>query len=202
MGENQGRVVAVVLAAGESRRMGENKMLLPLGRESVARRAVRQVLEAGFDAVWAVVGRDAARVKAEFEGLPVSIVENPRYAKGLGTSFRAAVEALPGSVEAAMFTLADQVFLTPELYRSILEAYRASRPTLVVSRFGEVQAPPHLFHRTLFPALGQDPSQGGKGVLQRYAAEAVVVPMPESALFDLDTPEDYHEALKRLAALP
>lgn len=202
MGENQGRLAAVVLAAGESRRMDQNKMLLPLGQESVVRRAVRQVLEADFDAVWVVVGRDAERVKAELEGLPVFIVENPRYPEGLGTSFRAAVEALPANVEAAMFTLADQVFLTPELYRSILEAYRASRPALVVSRFGEVQAPPHLFHRALFPALGQNPSQGSKGVLQQYAAERVEVPMPESALFDLDTPEDYREALERLAALP
>lgn len=71
MGENQGRLAAVVLAAGESRRMGQNKMLLPLGQESAVRRAVRQVLEAGFDAVWVVVGRDAERVKAELEGLPV-----------------------------------------------------------------------------------------------------------------------------------
>ncbi|PZA07313.1 MULTISPECIES: NTP transferase domain-containing protein [unclassified Meiothermus] len=199
MSKSRGPVVAVVLAAGESRRMGQNKMLLPLGQESVVRRAVRQVLEAGFDAVWAVVGRDAAQVKAELEGLPVFAVENPRYPQGLGSSFRAAVQALPEGVEAAMFTLADQVFLSAGLYREVLEAYRASRPKLVVCRYGEVLAPPHLFQRELFPELGQEPGQGGKEVLRRYAAEAVTLAMPEAALFDLDTPDDYQEALRRLA---
>ncbi|MER3488370.1 MAG: nucleotidyltransferase family protein [Meiothermus sp.] len=192
------QIAAVVLAAGASRRMGQNKMLLPLGPESIVRRAVRQTLAAGFDAVWVVVGRDAERVKAELEGLSIRTVENPRYLEGLGTSFRAAVEALPPSVEAAVFTLADQVFLTPELYQSLLQAYRANRPKLVLSRFGEVLAPPHLFHRELFGELGQDPSQGARGVLQRYASEALTLTMPESALFDLDTPDDYREALQRL----
>jgi molybdenum cofactor cytidylyltransferase len=202
MSESRGRIVAVVLAAGASSRMGQNKMLLRLGPESVVRRVVRQVLEAGFDAVWVVLGRDAELVKAELEGLPVYTVENPRYPEGLGTSFQAAVEALPQSVEAAMFALADQVFLTPPMYGSVLEAYRAGQPRLVISRFGEVQAPPHLFHRELFPELGQNKSEGGRGVLARHGPEAVVVPMPESALFDLDTPDDYREALKRLAAEP
>lgn len=199
---SQSQIVAVVLAAGASSRMGQNKMLLRLGPESVVRRGVRRVLEAGFDAVWVVLGRDAELVKAELEGLPVRPVENPRYREGLGTSFRAAVEALPESVEAAMFVLADQVLVTPEMYRSVLEAYRASRAKVVLSRFGKVQAPPHLFRRELFPELGQSKTEGGRGVLARHEAEAVRVQMPESALFDLDTPGDYQEALRQVAEEP
>lgn len=202
MSQSRGQVVAIVLAAGASRRMGENKMLLPLGKESLVRRTVRRVLEAGFDAVWVVLGRDAESVRAQLEGLPVQTVENPRYPEGLGTSFRAAVEALPERVEAAVFVLADQVFVTPEMYRKVLEAYRVSRAKVVLSHFGQVQAPPHLFRRELFPELGQRPDRGAKEVIERYRSETLTVELPGSALFDLDTPDDYQEALRRLADEP
>ncbi|WP_245971564.1 nucleotidyltransferase family protein, partial [Calidithermus terrae] len=122
------KVVAVVLAAGASRRMGANKMLLRLGPQSLVRRVTRAVLEAGFDGVWVVAGRDSARVAAEVAGLGVRVVENPRYLEGMGTSFRAAAEAFPPGLEAALFALGDQPFVRPEHYRAVLEAYRTHRP--------------------------------------------------------------------------
>ncbi|RIH83381.1 nucleotidyltransferase family protein [Calidithermus roseus] len=192
-------LIAVVLAAGASRRMGTNKMLLRLGGESMVRRVTRTVLSAGLEQVWVVVGRDSPQVGAEVADLGVRLVQNPRYPQGMGTSFQAAVEAFPPNLEAAMFVLGDQPFLTAGMYRAVLEAYRTHRPPLVIAQFGSVKAPPHVFRSDLFAYLGHNKDEGAKNLVARHKAQAIVVELPESALFDIDTPEEYRRALERVA---
>ena len=145
-------VSAVVLAAGASTRMGAQKLLLPLGDESIVRRTVRQVCDAGFDEVLVVVGNESESVLLALEGLPVRRALNPDYLTGMGSSFRTAVEHL-AECEAAMFALADQPFVTAHEYRTVLDAYRQQAPGIVSVRYGDVMAPPHLFTREFFPEL-------------------------------------------------
>jgi CTP:molybdopterin cytidylyltransferase MocA len=122
-------VAAVVLAAGASTRMGSAKLLLPLGGEPLVRRAVRQVLGAGFDEVLVVVGYQFQPIIAVLAGLPCRPVVNHEYQTGMGSSFRAAIAAL-GQTEAAMFTLADQPFVTEHEYRALLDAYHRTERVL------------------------------------------------------------------------
>src|SRR5882672_3080269 len=99
-------VSAVILAAGASTRMGTPKLLLPLGGEPLVRRTARQVCDAGFDDVLVVVGSEHEKIVAALDGLPVRHAINLEYETGMGSSFRTAIEHLPGS-EAVMFALAD-----------------------------------------------------------------------------------------------
>jgi molybdenum cofactor cytidylyltransferase len=117
-------VSGVVLAAGESSRMGQHKLLLPLAGQPLVRRVAGAILNAGFDDVLVVVGHEHARVVGALEGLNVRHVVNLEYASGMGSSFRTAVAALPDS-EAAMFALADQPLLAAGDYRRVLDAYLA-----------------------------------------------------------------------------
>ena len=192
-------VWAVVLAAGASSRMGEHKLLLPLGGEPLVRRAARSALGGGYDGVLVVLGRDPERVRGALAGLPVRLTENPDYASGMGSSFRAAVRALPPEAEAAAFALADQPLVGPDEHRRLLGAYRAARPPVVGARYGGVTAPPHLFARALFPEL-EALSEGARPALERHRAEAVTLDFPPEALLDIDTPEDYARAVARLGA--
>lgn len=191
-------ISAVVLAAGASTRMGAPKLLLPLGDEAIVRRTVRQVCDAGFDEVVVVLGREPERTLAALDGLPVRHVLNPHYASGMGTSFRAGVEAVDPS-EAAMFALADQPFVTTAAYRQVLEAYQRLKPAIVSVRFGEVTAPPHLFTRALFPELAQL-EHGARDLLRRHHARAHVLHLSPDLLLDIDTPDDYEAAKARLGA--
>jgi molybdenum cofactor cytidylyltransferase len=118
-----GMISAVVLAAGASSRMGRQKLLLPLAREPLVRRVVRRVSQAGFDEVLVVVGCEHEKVIGALEGLTVRHVINPDYETGMGSSFRAAVAALPDS-HAAMFALADQPLLAAADYRMLVDTYR------------------------------------------------------------------------------
>jgi molybdenum cofactor cytidylyltransferase len=189
-------ISAVVLAAGASTRMPTQKLLLPLGGEPLVRRAVRQICAAGFDDVLVVVGNASERTLAALEGLSIRHAVNAKYATGLGSSFRTAIEHLPDS-EAAMFALADQPFVTTSEYRTVLDTYRQHAPAIVSVRYGEVMAPPHLFARELFPELARL-EHGARPVLQRHADRATVLRFPADLLMDIDTPEDYELARIRL----
>ena len=185
-------VTAVVLAAGASSRMGQHKLLLPLGGVPIVRRVAGEILDAGFDDVLVVVGHGHEEVVAALEGLTVRHVHNEEYASGMGSSFRAAVGALPDSA-AAMFALADQPLLAASDYRRLLDAWGAGAAGIISVRYGGVTAPPHLFARRYFPELAQL-EHGARPVLQRHAADTLVLQFPPELLLDVDTPEDYERA--------
>jgi molybdenum cofactor cytidylyltransferase len=211
-------VSAVILAAGASSRMGRHKLLLPLGGEPLVRRVARAVLDAKFDDVLVVVGYEHTRVLAALDGLPLRHVVNSEFSAGMGSSFRAAVGALPES-DAALFALADQPLLSADDYRRLPHAYLAGRkprpaagfaserlpgaghagfPGIVSVRYGDVTAPPHLFDRRYFPELAQL-EHGARPVLQRHAIDSVILRFAPERLLDVDTPEDYERARAALA---
>jgi molybdenum cofactor cytidylyltransferase len=130
------------------------KLLLPFGGEPLVRRAVRQVCDAGFDDVLVVLGSDHEKTLTALDGLGVRHAVNAQYASGMGSSFRTAVEHLADST-AAMFALADQPFVTAIEYRAVLDTYRKHVPAIVSVHYGDVMAPPHLFHREFFPELAE-----------------------------------------------
>ena len=191
-------VSAVVLAAGASTRMGAPKLLLPLDGEPLLRRAVRQVSAAGFDDVLVVIGSEHEAMLAALEGLPVRHAVNLRFASGMGSSFRTAVEHLPDS-DAAMFALADQPFVTTNEYRTVLDTYRERASPIVSVRYGEVMAPPHLFEREFFPELAEL-QHGARSVLHRHIDRTTILRFPPDLLVDVDTPEDYERAKSRLSS--
>ncbi|HEX5855279.1 MAG TPA: nucleotidyltransferase family protein [Thermoanaerobaculia bacterium] len=197
-----GLVAGVVLAAGSSTRMGRNKLLLPIGRETVVRRAVREALEAGLDPVVVVLGHEAEEVRAELRGLPCLAVVNADHALGVGTSLRAGIAgaAAETRVGAAVVLLADMPFVTASSIRTVVEKHRVSRAPLVLSRYGDVDAPPTLYDRSLFPELlALAEGHCGKKVVRRHAHEAAVVASSVGALRDIDIAEDYERARADLA---
>jgi len=199
MPAEQVRVAAVVLAAGASTRMGRNKLLLELGGETLVRRAVRAALEGGVDEVVVVLGHEEPLVRAELAGLPCIPLVNPDHAEGAGTSVRTGVRHVAGAVDAVVVVLADMPFVTGEMIATLVRRYRDTRPPLVASHYGDVQAPPTLYDRALFEELLQIPGERcAKQVVRRHENEAVVVPWPESALRDIDVPADYEGARAEL----
>lgn len=190
------RLAAVVLAAGSSTRMGRNKMLLDWGGETLVRRAVRAAGGAGVDEVIVVLGHEEARVRAELESLPCAPVLNPDHAEGAGTSVRTGVRHVSPDVDALVVVLADMPFVTAEMIATLARRHRETGARLVVSHYGDVQAPPTLYDRSLFAELLAIPGERcAKQVVRRHEGEAVVVHWPESALRDIDLPADYDDAV-------
>jgi molybdenum cofactor cytidylyltransferase len=189
------RIAGVLLAAGTSSRMGQNKLFLTLAGESVLRRAVRTAAAAGLDPILVVLGH------AELEGLDCLPVLNPEYASGINTSLRSGIGAVPDDVAAAVVLLADMPFVTGEMIRTLVERYRSSHPALVVSTYQGVDAPPMLYDRSLFAELRALSGDGcGKKVVKRHRGEALELAWPAGALTDLDVPEDVERVRAELGA--
>lgn len=195
-------VAGVILAAGASRRMGagRNKMLLQLEGESLLRRAARRALVAGLSPVVVVLGHEADRARAELKGLSCESVVNPDFTGPTSGSLHKGLEQLGSNVGAAVVMLGDMVLVTEQMLRGLVAAARGTEAPLVVSRYGDVTAPPLLFRRALFGELLAWSGEGcGKAVVQAHLAEAVFVDWPDAALADIDTPEDLAAAEAHLA---
>jgi molybdenum cofactor cytidylyltransferase len=199
--EAPGPVAGVVLAAGASTRMGHNKLFLDLGGQTILRRSVGRAAAAGLHPIIVVLGHEAARARKELSGLPCQPVENPDYQRGLGQSVRAGIDALPTNVSATLVILADMPFVTADMLATMVEAFRTSGAPLVISDYEGVNAPPMLYHRSLFPELRTMKGDGcGREVVRRHQSEAAVVSWPAAALADVDLPEDYERARTRVGA--
>ena len=188
-------MAGVVLAAGSSKRMGQNKLLLRLDGEAVVRRAARRALVAGLDPVVVVLGHESERVALELAGLAVRIVVNADHGGGIHTSRRAGLAAVPSDAPAAVVLLADMPFVTEQMLATLVAQYRESDALLVASEYAGEPAPPTLYDRTLFPEIAGLEGEGrARQVVRGHAGEALVIAWPAAALGDLDRPEDYERA--------
>jgi molybdenum cofactor cytidylyltransferase len=185
-----GRVAGVVLAAGSSSRLGTNKLLIDVGGETTVRRAARRAVEAGLAPVIVVLGFEADRVAEALNGLDVMPVVNPDYAGGIHGSLRAGIERVPGDCEAAVVILADMPLVTSAMSAGLVARFRSGSEPLVISLYGDVQAPPTLYARALFPALGAAGAGGGREVVRDHRDGAAAMKWPPALLADLDRPED------------
>jgi molybdenum cofactor cytidylyltransferase len=200
--ERTGSVAGVVLAGGSSTRMGENKLLFDLDGESVVRRVVRQAVAAGLDPVIVVLGHEAELIRRELDGLDSTCrtVVNPDYERGINSSLKSGIAALPATSAAVVVMLADMPLVTTEMIATLVAQYRASTAPLVISDYEGVNAPPMLYDRVLFDELRVMEGEGcGRQVVRRHQADADVIAWPVDALTDLDVPSDY-ERVRSLAA--
>jgi len=194
-------IAAIVLAAGLSRRMGQAKLLMPVGGRAIIRYVVESVLAGGVDSVWVVTGPDVEPIEAALAGFEVQIVVNPAPEEGQAGSVRAGIAALPLSVDAVLIALGDQPLLAPSIIPALLAARRTSPKLIVAPRYRDGQGNPVLFKREIFPELLRlTGDQGARPIIQKEPARVEWVeldlPMPP----DVDTPDDYERIRANLRA--
>ncbi len=197
-------VAVIILAAGDSTRMGRPKALLadPDGRPFVAR-LVRTFARSGCPTIVVVTGRDHAAIAAALaaDHLPVDpvVVNNPEASRGQLSSLWIGLEAAQApDVEAALVTLVDVPLVSPSTIRRVVDTWRHSRAPIVRPAIGDRHGHPVLFDRSVFEELRRAPlAEGAKAVVRAHADRVVNVPVEdEGCLVDVDTPDEY-EAMKR-----
>jgi len=193
------RYAAVILAAGQSRRMGEtNKLTIEVDGKPMARHAIDAVRAAGADPVIVVTGYDADEVQAAL-GNDVTYVHNPDHAGGLSTSLRVGINAVPHSCDGALVALGDMPRVRPEDIRQIIRAHDPDEGHVIcVPTWQGKRGNPVLWDRRFFDdmaALGGD--IGAKHLIGENANLVVEVPIEDDGVvLDVDSPD----ALSRLAA--
>lgn len=195
-------VAALLLAAGEGRRMGgPNKLLAELGGRSLVRRAAEAALASRARPVVAVTGHQGDRIAEALQGLDLRIESNPDYADGLSTSLRRGLAALPPEAEGVLVLLADMPFVTASVLDRLIAAFESeARPPIVVPTAGGRRGNPVLWPRRFFPELLMlEGDVGARQLLQLHAEAVQFVEVGQAAAIDLDTPEALAEAGGRLA---
>lgn len=187
---------AVVLAAGESRRMGTQKLLLPFGETTVLGAVLRTASASLVDRCLVVVGADRRAVRREAAPRGVEIAVNEDYRQGMLSSIQAGFQALPEEARAAVIMLGDQPFLAPGTVDAVIDAYEAAGCGLVVPAFRGRRGHPVLVgleYRNELLAL--DPAEGLRALMRAHSRQVRQAAVTDpNILRDLDTPEDYRKA--------
>jgi molybdenum cofactor cytidylyltransferase len=174
--------------------MGRLKQLLPYRGRTLIQHAVDQALEAGFNPVVVVVGAESAAVRSTVAMLKVSIVENPFWRSGMGSSVSAGVSWLQkeGTEAAAVaILLGDQPLITSDHLKEMRDRIHRSAADAIAAEYDGTLGVPALFKRSLYSALsGLPPNAGARNLLRQPGLRVEPFPLPAAAL-DVDTPADY-----------
>ncbi|MBV7257539.1 nucleotidyltransferase family protein [Pacificimonas sp. WHA3] len=181
-------VGALILAAGTSSRMGRNKLVEPLGRDTVIGTTIAAAHDAALP-VLVVTGHDAGRTRA---ALPANVltVHAQDHADGMGASLAAGIRAVPPDWDAAIVMLGDMPLVEARLLRALAGAARDSGSICLPVHSGK-RGNPLLWGRDHFAALaGLAGDVGGKAVLAERQEHIIEVDAPSDAIFmDGDTPD-------------
>lgn len=184
-------IAGIVLAAGLSRRMGRQKLLLNLQGKPVVRWAVERLLPHVEDLV-VVTGLDDAPVREALGGLAVRYAVNPNPQAGQGSSIAVGVGGLKPWTRAALIALGDQPRIPEAVVPRLLEAFARSGKAIVAPVYRGTQGTPVLFASEVFPELrALTGDTGARAVVQARPERIEGVPIDAPMPADVDTPEDY-----------
>jgi molybdenum cofactor cytidylyltransferase len=186
------KIAAIVLAAGLSSRMGSNKLLADLNGRPLLRHAAEAAANSVADAVIVVVGNEAERMETVLKGLRANSVHNPHYAKGLSTSLKAGIAAVPEDFDGAIVLLGDMPGVSSALIDKLIAAFDPNdgRAICVAARHGK-RGNPVLWARRLFPEIMALEGDVGAKHLMAMNDELVceVEADDDGPLTDIDTPQ-------------
>ncbi|HLJ65335.1 MAG TPA: molybdopterin-binding/glycosyltransferase family 2 protein [Stellaceae bacterium] len=194
-------VAGLILAAGQSRRMGTiNKLLISIDGKPMVRHAVEAVQAARLSPIIVVTGHEREKVEAALAGLPVRFVFNPDYAEGLSTSLKSGLAALPASSLGALIALGDMPLVASSEIERLVAAFNPleGRAIVVPTSRGK-RGNPILWAREFFAEMQNVAGDvGARHLLGANSELLVEIEMAgDGVLTDIDTPQ----ALAKLAAL-
>ena len=192
-------VWAILLAAGESSRMGQLKALLPWQGQSLLEHQVSALREGGADRVVVVLGHRADDLRPLLEGKDgVSWTLNPHYLQGKTTSIKAGLSALDSvALDVILLLNVDQPRDAADVAR-VLEAHRTHGHAVTVPEYRGKGGHPIALSATLLPELLEidEDTQGIKAVVRRRPGSVQRLPIDNPGiLLDLNTPEQYRDAV-------
>lgn len=191
----QNKIIALVLAAGYSSRMGSFKPLLPLGESTVIEQAVNNFLAAGVRDVRVVVGHRAADLVPVLAPLGVKIICNEYYDQGMYSSIAAGVRSFEPAVQAFFLLPGDNPLVQVPTICELLDNFQPGRTNVVYPVFKGERGHPPLISAKLVPQILAGEQPGGlRSLLERYETTAREVGVADQGiLLDMDTPVDYQK---------
>jgi len=195
---SKNNIAILLLAAGESKRMGATKQLLPWGNSNVLTHAINNIKGFKKNNVFVVLGANATGISNEinFSNLKVRLIKNKNWKEGLGTSIAYGIKdilAKCSKIEAVLICLADQPLVTAENYFKLIENFNKRRSIIVASSYNSRAGVPAIFDKSVMLELCDLESDfGAKVILEKYAAKTILMNF-EGVEYDIDTPAEYEK---------
>ena len=193
-------ITAILLAAGESRRMGRPKQLLPFDGETIIERVVTEFLSSRVDKVVVVLGYKAEEIDRVLAPYAVRRVVNPTYHEGgMLSSLIRGIEETSRQTEVVCVALGDQPFITHDIIDTLIETYQHGRKGIVLPTCRGRRGHPILINLLLYrDEITALPLEIGlNALILRHDNDLLEVEVgSEAILLDLDTPEEYEAAVR------
>jgi molybdenum cofactor cytidylyltransferase len=194
-------ISAIVLAAGESKRMGRPKQLLELQGKTLLQHVLESLINSDVDEIILVLGHEADRIRESLPALPIKIVTNSDYKQGMASSLKRGLLALDAQSEAFLVCLADQPGIGPEIINTLIREFQQAdhKRGIVRPVYRGLQGHPVLIGaQYLQEALHQQGDVGARQILMNHPGDILDIAVEEDAVLkDIDTPEEYQQYSKQ-----
>jgi molybdenum cofactor cytidylyltransferase len=195
-------IVAVVLSAGESSRMGRPKALLPIDGQTFIERIVAALKQTKVGKIIVILGHNARELEAKISHLPVQILINTDYKQGQLSSLQLAVRDLQADADCdgMLVHLVDHPYLAPALVQEMIRRFYETKKRIIVPRYHGKRGHPVIFSNALFGELLSAPmAEGAKAVVIAHRDETLEIDTQEEGIaVDIDTPELYQQHVRRV----
>ncbi len=194
----------IILAAGESKRMGSPKALLPFKGKTFLEHIISVLKRCSLDAVTVVLGADAKTIRESADLSETNVVVNSNYEEGQLSSLIAGLDSLPARSEAVVVCLVDMPFVTEETVNAILSTFSETHASIVVPVYEGRRGHPVLFSRSVYEELlNAPPEQGARWVVKADVSRVRYVEVSDGGVvIAINTPDDYKSRLGRTRRAP
>ncbi|MFB0566305.1 MAG: NTP transferase domain-containing protein [Candidatus Aminicenantaceae bacterium] len=191
---------AIILAAGESKRMGKPKLLLPFGDKTIIETVVQIVIDSKVDETLVVLGSDWKEIEKKIRRFPLKISVNPDFQKGMLSSVKWGFKKIPEDTRAVLVTLGDQPSVSTNVINKVIETFNSTEKGIVLPVYDKNRGHPVLIdmkYRGEVEALS--PDVGLRELVYSHSEDLLEVEVKTSSVLqDIDDKEDYEsELLKR-----
>jgi molybdenum cofactor cytidylyltransferase len=191
-------VWAMILAAGESKRMGKPKLLLPFGDKTIIETIVATIVSSKVEKTLVILGSEQGKIEEKIKNYPVKIVYNRDFRNGMLSSVKCGFQALPEETRAVLVVLGDQPKISTTVINKLVTAYKSSGKGIILPVYNKERGHPVLIdvkYREEVENLS--PEVGLRGTVYNHPEDILEVDAETPSIFqDIDDESDYKRELK------
>ena len=193
------KVWAIVLAAGKSTRMKQQKLLMPFNGKTIVETVISKITPVLKPTIMVVLGSNQYEISSKISKLHVEFCINKNFEEGMLSSVVCGFNSIPESADAALVFLGDQPQVSTEVIQTVIKGWEHSEKGMVIPTFNGKRGHPVLIETKYKGEINRlDPEKGLRQLMQKFSEDIAEVEVAEGEILrDIDTPEDYEFEIKK-----
>lgn len=194
---NSKKVAAIILAAGQSTRMGTPKQLLPFNGQPMIADICKKLVSLELHSIACITGSENNLIKKAISKFPIQAIYNADFKQGMNSSLVTGINSLSSQedLEGILITLADQPTIPLAHYQLMAATFNQNTQSIISTSYGDSYGVPSIFPSSLFSELQElVVDKGAKSIIKKHLDKTKFIRC-EEALNDIDSPEDYRKLI-------